>query len=262
LNKTKLAGFPLRRILLFTLIFSILTAGCFSRSSDVSSEPLDPSPVPSATALADPSEPIPSPTQEAEETPQDGWVDYFNETLSFSFSYPSDWFGPDVNETEGSLRLQVGSDVVYPYGTDRTEQVATLPDSYYITIQYIENIQGRTWDDFVSSGWITSYLELLDLPDGDSVSTPRSLVIRVREVTIGNFSGLEYIATLPESAQTERVYLREIMAFDEDLNWLRVTGFPNNVQITDPDNWKVAYRQVDETNLEVFLRLTDSIVIE
>ena len=262
MNKTKLFGYPLRRIMLFTLIFSVLFAGCYSRSSDDSSEPLEPSPVSPTATLVTPTEPVPSPSPESESTLPEGWVDYFNETLSFSFAYPSAWYGPDIYETEGSLRIQVGSDVVYPYGTDRTEQVSTIPDSYFITIQYIENIQGRTWDDFITSGWITSYLELLNLTDGDSVSTPRSLVIRVREVIIGDFTGLEYIATLSETAQTERVYLREIMAFDQELNWLRVTGFPNMVQVSDPENWKEDFQRIDEAYLEIFTRLVDSISIE
>jgi hypothetical protein len=250
------------KIPLIILILSYLIIGCNSESHKNESEPLDPSPIPSPTMLIEPTEPIPSPTQDSEDTNQEGWVDYYNETLSFSFSYPAAWYGPDVYESEGSLRLQVGSDVVFPYGTDRTEQETTIPDSYYITIQYFENIQGRTWDDFVTSGWITTYLELLNLPDGEKVTTPRSLVIREREVTIGGFTGLEYIATLPETAGTERVYLREIMAFDEDLNWLRVTGFPNMVQIANPEQWKDDYRRVDQTNLETFTRLAESIVIE
>ena len=70
-------------------------------------------------------------------------------------------------------------------------------------------MSGRTWDDFINSGWIDSYLGLQELGDGQFITTPRSLVTRVGEVTLGDFSGLMYLATLPEGAQTERVYLRE-----------------------------------------------------
>ena len=154
------------------------------------------------------------------------------------------------HETEGSLRLVVGSDVVYPYGTSRKEQITTVPDSYYITIQYFENIESRTWDDFINSGWIDAYLGLLELENGGSITTPRSLTIRVKEITLGDFQGLEYISTLSDTAQTERVYLREIMAFDDDLNWLRITGSPNLVVIMDPDNWKDDFSRVDLANLD------------
>ena len=164
-------------------------------------------------------------------------------------------------ESEGSLRLEVGSDVVYPYGTSREDQITTVPDSYYITIQYFENIQGRTWDDFISSGWIDSYLELLRMEDGEFFTTARSLVIRVREFSLGDFQGLEYIATLSDTAQTERGYLREIMAFDENLNWLRITGSPNLVVITDPENWKDDFSRVDLANLDIFTTLAESIEI-
>ena len=262
MNKLYQSEFPLKNLLIPTLFLIVFTAGCYSLSQDATSIPLDASSAPSATPQIEPTETIPSPTQENGESSPGEWTDYYNETLQFSFSYPTAWYGPDVYETEGSLRQVVGSDVVYPYGTDRTEQVTTIPDSYYITIQYFKNTQGRTWDDFIASGWITTYLELFDLADGESVTTPRSLTIRVREISLGNFQGLEYIATLSDTAETERVYIREIMVFDEELNWLRVTGSPNLVEVTDPENWKDDFRRVDLSNLEIFTRLVESIIIE
>ena len=100
------------------------------------------------------------------------------------------------------------------------------------------------------------------MEDGGSISTIRSLTIRVREVKLGNFQGLEYIATLSDTAQTERVYIREIMAFDEDLNWLRITGSPNLVQISDLEKWKNDYSRVDLENLDIFTALAKSIEIK
>jgi hypothetical protein len=203
-------------------------------------------------------EPTPTPTED----PFGDWMEYQNESYGFRFLYPEDWFGPEAYETEGSLRIEVGSDQVYPYGTSREDQVTSIPDSYYILIQYVENTAGRSWDDFINSGWIDSYLGLQEMEDGGSISTARSLVIRVREVSLGNFQGLEYIATLSETAQTERFYAREIVAFDEELNWLRITGFPNLVQIEDPENWKNDYSRVDQSYLETFQILLESIEIE
>lgn len=203
----------------------------------------------------------PTLTPEATQNPYGDWNEFINEGINFRVLYPSSWYGPEVYESEGSLRLEIGSDVVYPYGTDRTEQITTVPDSFYITVQYFENIQGRTWDDYVASGWIDSFLELQGQNDGAFVTTPRSLTTRVGEATIGSFSGLMYLATLPEGAQTERVYLREIMAFDEDLNWLRITGYPNNVQIMDEADWKNDYARVDQENLETFITFAESIII-
>ena len=160
------------------------------------------------------------------------------------------------------MRIEVGSDQVYPYGTDRTDQVTTLPDSYYVLIEYVENRDGKTWDDFINSGWIDTYLELQELEDGQFTTTPRSLATRIGEVSLGDFSGIMYLVTLPEGAQTERVYLRQAMLFDSELNWLRVTSQPNMVQIADLENWKNDYARVDQENLETFLTLLDSIEIE
>jgi len=239
---------------LAVLLMALVLSACSAAGQEIQDEA---PPAPSATLI----KPDPSPTPEATQNPFGDWMEYTNEGLGFRYLYPSSWYGPDAYELEGSLRLVVGSDVVYPYGTSRETQVTTVPDSYYITIQYFENIQGRDWDDFISSGWIDSYLELQNMENGESISTARSLFIRVREVSLGDFQGLEYIATLSDTAQTERGYMREIMAFDEDLNWLRITGFPNLVEITDPENWKDDYSRVDQANLETFTTLAESIEI-
>ncbi len=234
-------------LLITILIISLFLGACSAAAPDITDENL---PAPTATIEKGTD---PTPTPEATQNPFGDWSEYINETVGFRFLYPTGWFGPEVYETEGALRIEVGSDQVYPYGTDRTEQITTIPDSYYVLIEYNPNTSGRTWDDFVNSGWIDSYLGLLEMEDGGSITTTRSLTIRVAEVNLGNFQGLEYIATLSDAAQTERFYAREIIAFDEDLNWLRITGFPNLVNITDPANWKNDYARVDQANLETFL---------
>ena len=241
------------------LSLSLFISACASITPATGSENPTPTIQPEETRSEAPTL-VPQP--EETQNPFGDWLEYKNETIGFRFLYPSDWYGPEVYETEGDLRIQVGSDQVYPYGTDRTEQISTIPDSYYVLIEYNPNTTGRTWDDFVNSGWLDSYLGLLEMEDGGSISTTRSLVIRVREISLGDFQGLEYIATLSETAQTERFYARAIVAFDEDLNWLRITGSPNLVEITDPENWKNDYARVDQANQETFLTLVESIEIK
>ncbi len=243
-------------LLITTLIISLFMGACSAAAPVITDE----SPPPLTATIE--KETDPTPTPEATQNPYGDWMEYQNENIGFRFLYPAAWYGPDVHEVDRSLRLQVGSDQVYPYGTDRVDQVSTIPDSYFIIIQYFENTDGKTWQDYINSGWIDAYLDLLDKENGATVTTPRSLTIRVADVSLGNFQGLEYIATLSDTAQTERFYAREIMAFDEDLNWLRITGFPNLVDITDPENWKNDYARVDQANLETFLTLVESIEIK
>lgn len=247
---------PYLWLLITILVISLFSGACSAAPPDIIDE--NP-PVPTATIEI---EIEPTSTPEATQNPFGDWMEYKNENMGFRFLYPAVWFGPEVYESEGSLRLEVGSDLVYPYGTDRTEQITTIPDSYYIIIQYFENTDGITWQDYIDSGWIDAYLDLLDKENGATVTTLRSLTIRVAEINLGDFQGLEYITTLSDTAQTERFYAREIMAFDEDLNWLRITGFPNLVDITDPANWKNDYARVDQANLETFLTLVKSIEIK
>ena len=246
----------LRRISTIScFILALLISGC---SSTPQTSPTD---APAAATQVEPAPEDPTSTPEAAAEPVSPWTDFEYEALQFSFSYPTDWYGPDVYEVDGTLRIAIGSDVVYPYGTSREDQISTIPDAYYITIQYNQNQTNMTWDDLVNSGWITTYLELQDLEPGATSSTIRSLAIKVRDVNLGDFKGVEYIFTLPDTAQTERVYGRQIVAFDENLNMLQIMGSPNLVTISDQENWKADYQSVDESYQEIFRFIADSIIV-
>lgn len=83
--------------------------------------------------------------QEATVDPFADWQSYTNENFRIKIKYPSTWFGPDVYEVDNEIRLAIGSDKVYPYGTDRTEQIYQVINSYYITIRYQENQATPPW---------------------------------------------------------------------------------------------------------------------
>lgn len=105
------------------------------------------------------------------------------------------------------------------------------------------------------------YVTTLDLADGESISDARSLVIRQRAVTLGAFSGVEYIPTPSETAQTEIHDAREAVLFDEDMNHLRVWGSPNNVAVEEGEGWRQAYQRVDQTHVETYHRILQSIEV-
>jgi len=249
-NRTSTRLFPIEITILASLI--VVLSACAAPSTE---ENLVGISAPTEELMAE--EPTPSP--EPTDNPFGNWSEYQNDNFGFRFLYPTSWFGPEVSESEGSLRVEVGSDQVYPYGTSREDQITSLPDSYYILIQYVENTEGRSWDDFISSGWIDTYLALQEKEDRQYILTPRLAATRIGEVKLGEFSGLIYLATLPDTAQTERAYIREAVLFDSELNWLRISGFPNLVQIEDPENWKNDYARVDQSYLETFLTTLESI---
>ena len=73
------------------------------------------------------------------------------------------------------------------------------------------------------------------------VTSVRSLTTRVRGLSAGLFTGVEFTTTLPEGAQTERVYLRTAFSMDPQLNVLQIMGSPNNVEVGDPADWRAAF---------------------
>jgi len=195
--------------------------------------------------------------------PYPGWTTYTNETFGLSFRYPSSWYGPDVYEFTGGVRLAVGSDVVYPYGTGPEDRQPGAPDAYVIVIQYILNTAGWTLEQArVEQPWINEALAVLDLQDGESSTTARSLTTRVRPLTIGRFSGVEFLSTLSETAQTEPFFSRNVFLMDENGNILQITGTPDNVAVTDPRNWRKAFETVDAANRENLYDLIESIHVE
>ena len=154
-----------------------------------------------------------------------------------------------------TLRIAVGSDVVYPYGTGREEQIYTLQNSYYVVLQYTQNDQNQVWQD--------TFLALANLQDGESLSDARSLTIRVRALEMGRFTGFEYIATLSETAQTEPFYARQVILMDEQTHdLLTIMGYPNNVDLSSSSDWRQAYQAVDEANRTTFEQIIESIITE
>lgn len=232
-------------ILVFTFLLTITAC---------SSEVIPPAIEMTSTAVVT-SEISPSitPTQTESPTGTPETNHYQNDRFGISFSYPAGWFGPEEYLADQELRVEIGSDVVYPYGTDRTEQIYTVADSYYVVIQY------SPASDFPY--WREMYDLLANMKDGESRSDMRSLIIRVAEVSVGDFKGYEHISTLSETAQTERVYSRQVILFDDQGNLLVLTGSPNNVQVEDVNRWREVYQLLDEENLPYFYQVLNSIQI-
>jgi hypothetical protein len=182
------------------------------------------------------------------------WKQYTNKTFGLGFQYASNWFGPSEYISDGTLRVEVGSDKVYPYG-ESPEQPSDVKNTYNVVIQYIKNNQ--------NSYWKATYQSLQNLKDGESFSDTRNLTIRVKQINIGRFKGFEYISTLSETAQTDHVYAREVMLFDEQTNdLLTIIGQPNNVEVSNGTNWRDVYQMIDEANLSSFHTIVDSLTIK
>ena len=243
-------------ILSATMMLALLLAsGCSSGTPSTPETVVAPPPLATETTAP---EIVIEPTADS----NSGWKLYQHPTAKFSFQYPESWFGPEVYEADQDLRIEIGSDMVYPYGTGSEDRNLTQKDSYYILIEYRPNTTQMTMEDYKTSSWISPIMDIFELADGETISTARSLVIRVREFELGQFKGVEYISTLSETAQTEHVYSRQIFLIDEELNILMISGSANNVEILDGANWKADYQRVDQANLDIFYQVIESIAVE
>jgi hypothetical protein len=179
---------------------------------------------------------------------------YNNDQFGLSFQFLAGWFGPEEYIAEQILRVEVGSDKVYPYGTGLEERIYDLKNSYSVVVQYSKNDQNSYAMDV--------YQSMQNLQDGESLSDARGLMIRVGQVSVGPFHGFEFISTLSESAQTEPVYMRQVILLDDQSNSLSIMGSPNNVEVAEGANWRDVYRMVDEANASTFHEIVESIMVE
>jgi hypothetical protein len=208
----------------------------------------------------------PTSTNIPESSPTSDWLHFEHDAYGIGFSYPPDWNGPEVHEDLQGIRIEIGTDMVYPFGTSISDRIYSKKDAYYIIIAYYKNVENLSLEEYpVQQPWsqplIWKYSSLMALSDGEELSDVRDLLIREREITIGQFSGIEFISTLADTAMTERYYSRQIIAFDGALNLLHITGMPNNVDIHDAENWKDAYQAVDKNHAGIFHKVMNTIRI-
>jgi len=231
------------------LLLTLTLSACATQTAPA------PTPLPATDTAVPTATPTPIPPTPTEPAPTPAVAQYTNTAFGLSFEYPSSWYGPDEYIADQILRVEVGSDAVYPYGKSREDQIYTLPNSYYVVIQYTQNDQNQVWSDTLQS--------LASLQDGESLSDLRSLTIRVRQLTFGRFNGFEYIATLAETAQTEAFYARSVILLDPQTgDLLTILGSPNNVDLSGGQDWRQAYQAIDEANLPVFEQILASMTIQ
>lgn len=215
---------------------------------------------PTPPILSPTQSPIPAQVEPPTQTPPAASITvsnsktYTDRAFGLAFQFPKTWYGPDEYVSDQTLRLAIGSDVVYPYGTDRSEQIYTLRNSYVIIIQYSLGGQHQAWLD--------TYQSLANLADGETRSDQRQLLMRVRQVKLGRFDGFEYISTLSESAQTEPFYARQVFLMDDRGNVLTMMGVPNNVDPGSGTNWRAVYQMIDQQNQVIFEQILASLKLQ
>lgn len=188
----------------------------------------------------------------ANQNSKDAYKKYNSSKQKISFEYPSEWQGPEVYEYDYGLRAEIGTDKVYPYGTDPTQRTYTKENNYYVVVQ-LDRAQPDTNPN------IEQFKELQSLPSGQSLETTRNLTTKVRNFETNDYKGVEFISTLSATAQTERFYVREAILINENNDVVTVMGSPDNVGVAENGDWRLTYKAMDVTYLSDFEHIVDSI---
>jgi hypothetical protein len=193
----------------------------------------------------------------------DNWKVFTNEEFGIKVYYPKDWNGPAISVEEDVIRLEIGTDNVYPYGTGLEYREITKKNSYNIDIIYYKNIsriknaEGFKW--FYHIFDYDVYKKLIDLPNGETILFMKSILSKVRNYSICDYKGLEYIATSPYYMQTEYSYARQLTLINDEYSFLEIIGQPQKVDIVLDQNWRDSYRGVDEAYLDIYWKIINRI---
>jgi hypothetical protein len=179
---------------------------------------------------------------------------YLNETFGLGFRFPLDWFGPEEYVSGQTLRVEIGSDRVYPYGTDPAERTYEMINSYSIVIQLTRG--------GASSNSNETYQVLAGMQEGGEVSNARSTTKKIRDIELGRFKGFEFITTLSMTASTQPFYSREVILIDDQSNLLTIFGSPNNVVIPPGEGWREIFESIDKENRAAFDEILETISVE
>jgi hypothetical protein len=233
----------MRILLLLSVLGALVLAACSPQATAApTSVPATQPPTALATQI-----PTAAPT-EAVASPKS----YSNSAFGLGFQFPAAWYGPEEYVSGQTLRVEVGSDKVYPYG-EVPDQPSSVTDSYDVVVQYSKGTQAPP----------DNYATLESLQDGQSSSGPRSLITRVKALDSGRFKGFEYIFTLPEGAATEHVYGREVVLYDSQTGDLvTVLGQPINVVVDSGADWREVYKGLDQANQLAFEDIVASLTVQ
>lgn len=243
----------------FLIAITAMLAGCAILNPGVPSSPpgipVTAAPTRSATIASSPSA-VPATPAAIQAAPKA----YKNKTFGVCLQYPADWQGPEVYENKDSFVFDIGTDKVYPYGTSLENRLYTKSDAYHISLTFTKRPNDVSIEKYkVDQPWLTQYLTLLSLKDGESKSDQRAKVTRVRSIAAGEYSGIEVIATTSGAAQTDFFYQREAFLINSQYNTFRVSASPANVRVANATSRQDEFARVDEANLPTFRKVVDSI---
>jgi hypothetical protein len=201
-----------------------------------------------------------------------GWKEYTNASFGIHITYPQDWKGPEVYATEDQIILEIGSAVAFSYGTSLEDRVYPEGTFYIIDVLYyknnsrltLEQLQGNHGPNAWSYRWCDYdiYQALINLGNGESLIVDKEAVSKVRNVTLGQFQGIEYVATLPKDAQSMGMYERQTTLIDGNYDLIEVIGNPFPSQDVPNMNTNDVLRGVDEAFLDIYRGVVESISLD
>ena len=131
----------MNKTLLFVILLSILILSACTSQGSATQAPVLTTELPLPAATNSPM--AVTPTSVVQPTDSKS---YSNSDFGLGFQYPYNWFGPDEYISGQTLRVEVGSDTVYPYGNP-PETPSEVKNSYDMVIQYMKDNQNPFWKD-------------------------------------------------------------------------------------------------------------------
>lgn len=192
-------------------------------------------------------------TSAADETAN--WKIYRNNKFNIRLRYPLNWSEPETQEHEDGFNLVTGTN--------------SNKNSYYITFQYSKRPNAIPIERYKSiQEAVQRELKLSEQSEGESIVSAIYTLTKVKDIQIQNFSGVEFISSIPETAHTNvgsvtdwkfNNVVRKALLVNDNHDIMSIVGSPNNLDLTDGIDKKIASQRIDEDYLNEFHGFVNSV---
>lgn len=179
------------------------------------------------------------------------WKTYTNEI--FSFQYPSNWLGPEVDKQEKPYYISVGTSKPHTYGLNREDDYPKV-DSYFVTVN--TNYRDKSPAEWESEPWMARLTELLKISVGQSLADHGCQNTKIRDLTVDAVSASEFLVGYAPNGGGECPHQRLVIVKTKDL-LIQVQGDValGPVSINDKMDFSTTMENLEQKYYPVFKQI-------
>ncbi|OGE44161.1 hypothetical protein A3B45_01085 [Candidatus Daviesbacteria bacterium RIFCSPLOWO2_01_FULL_39_12] len=179
-----------------------------------------------------------------------------SDKFNVSLNYPSNWSEAEVQEHKDGFNLAIGT--------------YSKVNSYNITFQYTKRPNEIPLERYKNiQEAVQRELGLRGRTEGDTITSAIYTLTKIRDISLQNYKGVEFISSVPESASLGSLTdwkfnstVRKVLFVNDNYDIISIVGSPNNLDLTGGLDKKTVSKEIDEDYINEFHKFIESIKIE